>query len=102
MLNLDFLKNMKIRLLFFIVIGTGVLGFLLYSYVGKQNEITKLRIKLPSLAEEVKKIEEENIRLQYEISSFNSPSHLMQLSEDEKFGKFKHPPEKEIVILENR
>lgn len=87
----------KSLLLCHIVLCVVVLGFLLYTYVVKQNELTELRIKLPIAAEEVKKIEEENVRLQYEISVFNSPAHLMEMASDEKFGKFQHPLEKDII-----
>lgn len=76
-----------------------IFGFCLYCYIDMQNEITQLRISLPKLASEVQRIEEENMRLAYEIEQFESPENLMKLSLNDEFAHLKHPMQKEIIAL---
>ena len=45
-------------------------GVLLYSYVDRQNDVTRLRLEIPQMAKEIKDLREENTRLQYEIELF--------------------------------
>ncbi len=74
-------------------------GLALYAYVDRQNELTALRLRLPQLQKEVKRTQEENIRLQYEIDRFESPIHLMELARKPEFGHLKHPYLPDIVTL---
>ena len=76
-----------------------VLGFCLYSYIDKQNELTKLRMHIPGLVKEIKSIQEENMRLQYEIDQFENPQHLMELARLAEFSHLKHPLVKEILTV---
>jgi hypothetical protein len=72
-------------------------GVCLYSYLGKQNIVTDLRIRLPRLAKEIEKIREKNARLQYEIDQFENPIHLIELARHSEFSHLKHPLLKEIL-----
>lgn len=63
----------------------------LFGYIEKQNELTELRLAIPSLAKEVKSLQEENIRLTYEIEHFESPIHLMELMRKPEFSHLKYP-----------
>jgi hypothetical protein len=72
-------------------------GFALYSYVDKQNELTELKLRLPRIAKEIKAIRQENMRLAFEIESFENPEHLMELAKE--FGHLKHPCLNEIVMV---
>lgn len=88
-------QNVVIRLFFCIAVG-----FLtLYFYIDKQNELTELRLAIPALAKEVKKVHEENIRLHYEIERFESPVHLMELMRKPEFGHLKFPYLNEEIFL---
>ena len=40
-------------------------GLTLFGYIEKQNELTELRLAIPTIAKEVKNLQEENIRLTY-------------------------------------
>lgn len=75
-------------------------GVLLYSYVDRQNDVTRLRLEIPQLAKEIKDLREENTRLQYEIDLFESPQHLMQLASHSEFAHLKHPMVKDILTLD--
>jgi hypothetical protein len=66
-------------------------GLTLFGYIEKQNELTELRLAIPSLAKEVKSLQEENIRLTYEIEHFESPIHLMELMRKPEFSHLKYP-----------
>ncbi len=85
--------------LFRIFLCIGVGGALLYSYVDKQNAVTRRRLQIPVLAKEIKDLKEENTRMQYEIDLFESPQHLMELARHSEFSHLKHPMLKEIVTM---
>lgn len=74
-------------------------GFCLYSYIDMQNEITKLRILAPQLADQVRRIEEENTRFSYDIEAFKSPENLMVLAQRSEFAHLKYPTCSEVVTL---
>lgn len=76
-----------------------VAGLSLYIYIDKQNDLTQLRLSVPALNKELKQIQEENVRLQYEIDRFESPIHLMELARKPEFGHLKYPHVDEILIL---
>ena len=88
-------KTVAIRLFFCIFL----LGLSLYSYIDMQNTLTALRIRIPALSQEVKNIEEENIRLQYEIDGFENPLHLIELARMHKLDHLKHPLVCDVVHL---
>jgi hypothetical protein len=56
-----------------------------YAYIDKQNELTQVRLLLPLVAKELKAIHAENVRLQYQIDSFENPAHLMALARKSEF-----------------
>ncbi len=81
-------------------LGLVTLGACLFSYLEKQNELTELRIYVPKLVKEIKLIQEDNIRLKYQIQKFESPENLMQLATDSKFSHLKYPLSKEVLVLQ--
>ncbi len=84
-----------IRFLFCILI----LGIFLYAYISKQNEIVELRLQIPAVAQELEVVEQENVRLQFEIDQFENPIHLMELSRKPEYSHLKHPFVNEIITL---
>jgi hypothetical protein len=74
-------------------------GGFLFIYIDKQNQMTGLRIAIPILSREVKELNEENIRLKYEIDQFESPIHLMEISRKPQFGHLKFPFLQDVIIL---
>lgn len=70
-----------------------------YAYIVKQNDVTELRLAIPAVAKELRQINDENIRLQYEIDQFESPIHLMELSRKPEFSHLKYPYVKDIVTV---
>lgn len=75
------------------------LGVCVYSYLDLQNEITGLRIRIPHLSSEVRKIEEENMHLLYQIERFESPENLMNLAKLSEFAYLKYPTNQEVITL---
>lgn len=71
----------------------------LYAYILKQNEVTELRLAIPTLGKEVRQIHDENTRLQYEIDQFESPIHLMELARKPEFGHLKYPYLKDVIFV---
>lgn len=74
-------------------------GLFLYAYIDKQNAVMQLRIKIPSLVKEIRAIEEENTKLQYEIDQFENPNHLMELARHNEFSHLKHPLITDILTV---
>lgn len=72
----------------------------LYSYVDRQNDVTLLRLAIPTLAKEIRTIGEENAKLRYDIEQFESPQHLMELARQQRFSHLKHPLTKEVMMLQ--
>jgi hypothetical protein len=93
----SFVKQVLLPMRFFTCILAA--GVALFAYIEKQNELTELRLAIPTLAKEVKNIHEENNRLKYEIDSFESPIHLMELVRKPEFGHLKHPYLNDEIFL---
>lgn len=89
------IKSLFFRILFCIIIT----GLSLYGYIYKQNELTELRLAIPSLAKEVRSIQEENIRLRYDIDRFESPIHLMEMMRMPEFGSLKFGYNQDVILL---
>lgn len=68
-----------------------------YAYINQQNEIMELRLKIPSVQKELKLVEEENVRLLYEIDRFQHPMHLMELLREPEFSHLKYPKTNEVI-----
>lgn len=77
----------------------GVFGFCLYSYLDLQNQLTKLKIRLPEVEKEIKSIREENRSLAYQVNQFESPSHLIELAHRPEYSHLKHPLLREILTV---
>ncbi len=75
-------------------------GGALYAYVQQQNDLTYVRIELPVLSDEVRLLQEENMRLSLEIDHFENPKHLMQLANRPEFSHLKHPIVDEIIVMD--
>ncbi len=91
-------SNPKIMSLWlFICIASA--GLFLYAFIDKQNELTELRLAIPALSKDVKAIQDENVRLQYEVDRFESPIHLMELSRKPEFGHLRYPYIRDVLIL---
>lgn len=75
-------------------------GIALYAYIDKQNDLTELRLVIPTLTKEVKRIQKENIRLQYEVDRFESPIHLMELLRRPEYSHLKYPHVDDVVVIE--
>lgn len=88
--------NLLIRIFFCILMA----GFFLYAYIDKQNSITKLRLEIPILSKKVEMLEQENIRLQFEIDQFENPLNLMEISRRPEYRHLKHPLLNEILTIE--
>jgi len=76
------------------------LGLCLYSYLDLQNELTELRIRIPQLASEVRKAEEENTHLIFEIEAFESPENLLKIAQLPQFAHMKFPIGNEVLTMQ--
>ncbi len=74
-------------------------GFLLYSYVDKNNRITQLKIAIPNIAKQVQNLKEKNMQLQYEIDQFESPQNLISLARQKEFSHLKFPSLTDVLMV---
>lgn len=72
---------------------------LLYGIIHKQNQLTRIRREIPVLMKEVRAIEEENTRLQYEVDSFESPMNLIELLRKPQYSHLKFPYRKDVTVI---
>ncbi|MCP5469501.1 MAG: hypothetical protein H7A36_03230 [Chlamydiales bacterium] len=91
---------MKLGLLIRLFICIVALGTFLYLYIDKQNRITCLRLQIPALAKELEQIQQESVRLQFEVDQFENPIHLMELARKPQYSHLRHPRVNEIVTIE--
>lgn len=72
-----------------------------YSYLHDQNEATRLRMLIPQLERQLIAIQEENMRLQYEIEQFESPAHLILLAKECEYRHLCHPYCDDILVIQS-
>lgn len=84
-----------IRILFCIA----VMAITLYAQIDTINDLTALRIAIPIMEREVKALQRENERLQYEIDRFESPIHLMELARKPEYGHLRYPRMDEVIEI---
>lgn len=89
---------MKLFRLLICLIGVWIT---LFFYIDENNRLTELRRLIPELEKEVKTLEEDNVRLSYEIEQFENPSHLMELAKKPEYSYLKFPYIDSIIILQD-
>jgi hypothetical protein len=85
----------------FLKIGVclGVIYFVLYHHIDRQNKITALKIAIPERLKELKAASEENMNLRYKIGQFESPENLLAVSKKEEFQQLQYPLVKELIAM---
>lgn len=91
---------MKSGLIIQLSICVALFGLGLYSYLEKQNTLTRLKMTIPVLAEEIAQIKEQSSHYRYEIDQFENPIHLMELARSPEFAHLKHPILDEVTSIE--
>lgn len=76
-----------------------ILGWSLYSYIHTHNQLIALRMRVPELAAELKRLDEEEQRLQFTMEQFEDPVHLMELARKPEFAHLKHPTLADIITV---
>lgn len=74
-------------------------GLMLYAYIDQNNDLTAIQQALPALERQVKTIQLENERIQYEIDRFENPLYLMERSRQPEFSHLKYPYISDVVVL---
>lgn len=87
--------GVSIRIMLCMLIAVGFV----YSYMEKQNALIELRLMIPSTMKELRVLQEENIRLRYEIARFESPENLLELIRHPEFSHLKWPNSMEAEDL---
>ena len=83
-----------------LLICTLFAGSLLYTYIDKLNSLTELKMEIPDLAYQVKKLEEEIDEISFEIERFETPAHLVQLLSEKEWSHLRYPTKDEVVVIE--
>ena len=85
--------------LFRILICIAAVALTLYAQIDTINDLTALQLAIPLVEREVRSLQQENERLQYEIDRFESPIHLMELSRKPEYGHLRHPRLDEVIVM---
>ena len=86
-------------LLFRLLICIFVLGGFLYTYIDKQNDLTELKMEIPELTKQLRRLEEENDQLGLEIERLENPSRLIGLLREKEYSHLRYPYVNEVVVL---
>jgi hypothetical protein len=73
--------------------------FLLYRYIDEQNNVLSLQRTLPVLAQEVRELQEENLRLACDVAAAQSPQRLWQLVRRPEYGHLHFIPRSELHYI---
>lgn len=76
-----------------------VFALYLYHIIQKQNAINYLSLQIPKITRDLRAIEEENVRLRFEIECFESPDQLMRLVRTQEYTHLRYPLLKEVFSL---
>jgi hypothetical protein len=68
----------------------------LFIYIEASNRVIELRLAIPHVQKQLREIQADNDRLQYEIDRFESPLHLMELARKPEFSHLKPPYFKDV------
>lgn len=93
---------MKKGFLFKLGICLFVLCFYMFSYIEKQNRITKLRMEIPELVKDIKTLKDEVTKLKYEVDHFENPLHLMELVQRTEFSHLKYPFFDDVLTVSDK
>jgi len=74
-------------------------GFALYSYLSEHNKCIELKMRLPKIAKEIEKINQENAGLQYQIVCFESPDHLLQMAKNPHYAHLSFPYLQDVLTV---
>jgi hypothetical protein len=77
-----------------------ILGLTLLAIVSKHNMLTEARMRLPLLAKQLQAVEEENVRLKFQIEKFENPLHLMLLARKPEYSHLKHPLMPDVITVD--
>ena len=77
-------------------------GLTLFFHIDKSNELTTLRLAIPQIEKEVKKLKLENEKLKYQIEQFESPIHLLELSKKPEYSHLKYPLISDVLQLSRK
>lgn len=75
----------------------GFCSFALYSYLEEQNKCTELGMRLPKIVKEIQALNEENAQLRFQIVSFESPEHLLSLTQTTDYAHLKFPLAQDVL-----
>lgn len=78
-----------------------IISFFAYKYIDTLNVVTSKRLEVPKLQKKLKKLEEENVRLHYEIDKLENPANLMRFSRKKEFNYLHYPAHNEVIFLSN-
>ncbi len=87
--------SISVRILLCIAIAVGFV----YAYIEKQNELTEVRLLIPSINKELKGLRESNARLRFAIISFENPANLLELSKKPELSYLKFPNASDVTVI---
>lgn len=91
---------MRKSLLVKLFICFAAFSFYLYSVLQSQNTLNYLSYKLPKIEKELRAIEEDNVKLSFQLQVFHDPRHLLDLLKEEMYSHLKYPFLEDVLNLD--
>lgn len=79
--------------------GVLLAAFCSYLYINAKNDLIQVQLEIPHVKRELKEALEENKRLTFEVQSFESPQHLVELSRQPEFSHLKPVANSEVLTV---
>lgn len=89
----------KYRFVRLFILFSFISGFL-YSYINKQNDLTKLHLTITNLWQRLRETEQRNSSLEFIVHKLESPEHLMEIAALPEFSYLVFPEENSTKVLE--
>ena len=75
------------------------LSLSLYKIIEKQNKLIQIQKNIPLLKKKQSALQWQISQLQYKKDSFESPIHLMKLSQRPQYSHLKYPTDEDVVKI---
>lgn len=85
-----------------LIVCLAAIVIMVYVYIDRQNSLIELRIKARHQTKELRKVEEMNRSLHYEVDLLKNPIHLMELAKKPTYSYLKYPLASEILLIDTK
>jgi hypothetical protein len=64
---------------------------ILFAFIGKIHELNVLRLQVPDMEKQVRRIQKENDHIAFQLQKFSHPAHLMEYLQQKEYAHLTFP-----------